>query len=221
MPVWKLPLPELPGAAPQQLELVLVPQGDYAIGSPEEEAGRDVYTRFGQKCAQVNVEAQRQVSLKAFALVRHPISQAQWQAVVRLPQVSAPISERPASYDAKGLWETQAQPGGLAVDSVSWQDGQEWLRQLNRWPEEQWPLLGGRGDAPQLALPSESQWEVACRAGAATPFHFGDTLDASWANFNANYTYCAVPQMRCGFFDGCLPVVLADDGIEAHGPSRG
>lgn len=35
----------------------------------------------------------------------------------------------------------------------------------------------------------EGQWEAACRAGAATPFHFGDVLDASWANFDGGYTY--------------------------------
>ncbi|MFN9624403.1 MAG: formylglycine-generating enzyme family protein, partial [Cyanobacteriota bacterium] len=41
----------------------------------------------------------------------------------------------------------------------------------------------------RLALPGEGQWEAACRAGASTPFHFGDTLDAAWANFNGTYTY--------------------------------
>jgi formylglycine-generating enzyme required for sulfatase activity len=40
-----------------------------------------------------------------------------------------------------------------------------------------------------FGLPSESQWEVACRAGASTPFHFGDTLDASWANYDGGSTF--------------------------------
>ncbi|MFN9638102.1 MAG: formylglycine-generating enzyme family protein, partial [Synechococcaceae cyanobacterium] len=87
------------------------------------------------------------------------------------------------------LWERFAQPGGLPVESVSWNDCQEWLGRLNRWLLEQWSTLGGPGDAPQLALPGEGQWEWACRAGATTPFHFGDTLDATWANVDGNYTY--------------------------------
>ena len=187
--VWKLPLPDWPGEAPQQLELVVVEGKNYAIGSPETEEGRDVYLRFRQKCEGVNVEVQRTVNLKAFALVRHPLTQAQWRAVAALPRLERDISPSPGTYEAKGLWESYAQPGGLAVDSVSWDDCQEWLQRLNLWLKEQWPELSGQGEAPQLALPSESQWEAACRAGASTPFHFGATLDASWANYQGGYTY--------------------------------
>jgi len=68
---------------------------------------------------------------------------------------------------------------------VSWNQGREWLGRLNRWLREQWRELGGNGEAPQLALPSENQWEGACRPGARTPFHFGDTLDGSWARYDA------------------------------------
>jgi formylglycine-generating enzyme required for sulfatase activity len=188
-PVWKLPLPEWPGLEPQQLELVVVPADEYEIGSPEEEARRDVYTQFRQKCEGVNVEAQRTVNLKAFALVRHPLSQAQWRAVAELPRLERDLSLTPGTYEAKGLWESHAQPGGLAVDSVTWNECQEWLKRLNRWLSEQWLALGGQGDPPEFGLPSESQWEVACRAGCGTPFHFGDTLDMSWANYRGDYTY--------------------------------
>jgi formylglycine-generating enzyme required for sulfatase activity len=189
--VWKLPLPEWPGEAAQQLELVVVPGDDYEIGSPEDEAGRDVYTQFRQKCEGVNVEAQRKVSLKAFALVRHPLSQAQWRAVAALPRQERDLSLTPGTYDAKGLWESHAQPGGLAVDSVTWNDCQEWLKRLNGWLSQQWLALGGQGEAPEFGLPSESQWEAACRAGSGMPFHFGDTLDVNWANYDGNYTYGA------------------------------
>ena len=182
--VWRLPLP-----GGEQLELVVVKGGEYRIGSPKEEVGRDLYPQFRQKCEGVNVEEQRTVNLKAFALVRHPLTQAQWRAVAALPSLERDISQAPGTYEAKGLWESYAEPGGLAVDSVSWNDCQEWLQRLNLWLKEQWPELGGQGEAPQLALPSESQWEAACRAGDSTPFHFGDTLDASWANYDGNYTY--------------------------------
>jgi formylglycine-generating enzyme required for sulfatase activity len=189
--VWRLPLPEWPGEAPQQLELVVVPGGLYEIGSPEEEAGRDVYTRFRQKCEGVEVEALRRVDVKNFALVRHPITQAQWRAVAALPRLVRDLSPTPGTYKPDGLWENHAQPGGLPVDSVSWNDCQEWLKRLNRWLSEQWLAMGGQGEAPVFGLPSESQWEAACRAGSGTPFHFGDTLDVSWANYDGNYTYGA------------------------------
>ncbi|MFN7740485.1 MAG: SUMF1/EgtB/PvdO family nonheme iron enzyme [Cyanobacteriota bacterium] len=188
-PVWRLPLPQWPGEASQQLELVVVPGGESRIGSPEEEAGRDVYTQFRQKCEGVNVEAERKLGLKAFALVRHPLSQAQWRAVAALPRLERDLSLSPGTYKPDGLWESHAQPGGLAVNSVSWHGCQEWLQRLNLWLKEQWSELGGEGDAPVFCLPSESQWEAACRAGTSTPFHFGDTLDVSWANYRGDYIY--------------------------------
>jgi formylglycine-generating enzyme required for sulfatase activity len=184
--VWKLPLP-----AGEQLELVVVEGGEYVIGSPQSEDDRELYTYIFQNCEGVDVEAQRRVEIKDFALARHPITQAQWRAVASLPQQELELNSTPSSYKPDDLWERFAQPGALPVDSVSWFDCQEWLRRLNLWLLEQWPQLGGQGVPPQLALPGEGQWEVACRAGASTAFHFGDTLDASWANFNGTGNYGA------------------------------
>ena len=183
-PVWQLPLP-----GGEQLELVVVEGREYPIGSPEEEEGRDVYSLFRRKCEGVNVEAERRVVLRDYALVRHPLTQAQWCAVAALPRLERDLNPTPGSHKPDDLWERFAQPGGLAVESMSWNDCQEWLQRLNRWLKEQWPEFGGEGDAPVFGLPSESQWEVACRAGASTPFHFGDTLDASWANYQGGSTY--------------------------------
>ncbi|HBH74701.1 MAG TPA: hypothetical protein DDY43_15040 [Synechococcales bacterium UBA10510] len=182
--VWKLPLP-----GGEQLELVVVPGGKYGIGSPEGETGRDWYANQRDGCKGVNVEAERSVRLERFALARHAITQAQWRAVAVLPQLERDLNPTPGSYKPDDLWERFAQPGALPVDSVSWFDCQEWLGRLNRWLLEQWSGLGGQGDPPQLALPGEGQWEAACLAGAGTPFHFGDTLDASWANFDGGYSY--------------------------------
>jgi formylglycine-generating enzyme required for sulfatase activity len=187
VPVWQLPLP-----AGEQLELVLVPAGEYTIGSPRVEAGRDVYNQFRQKCVGVDVEALRPVRLKQVALLRQPISQGQWRAVVEAVAAGErELEAAPGKASPESLWERHGQPGALAVDSVSWNDSQEWLRRLNRWLNENWRELGGSGEAPRLALPSESQWEVACRGDAKppTPFHFGATLDASWARYDASKTF--------------------------------
>jgi formylglycine-generating enzyme required for sulfatase activity len=135
------------------------------------------------------VEAERTVRLERFALVRHEITQTQWRAVAELPQVERELNPNPGSYKAEGLWESHAQPGSLPVNNVRWHDCQEWLIRVNHWLLAHWQELGKMGEAPQLTLPSESQWEVACRAGADTPFHFGDTLDTTWTNFNGGETY--------------------------------
>ena len=182
--VWKLPLP-----GGEQLELVLVPGGDYGIGSPQTEQGRDWYANQRDGCKDVNVEAKRTLRLEPFAMARHAITQAQWRAVAELPQVEKELKPTPGTYRPDGLWETHAQPGALPVDSVSWNDCQEWLQRLNRWLTSEWSFQGGKGEPPELALPGEGQWEAACRAGTATPFHFGDVLDAAWANSDGGYPY--------------------------------
>jgi formylglycine-generating enzyme required for sulfatase activity len=183
-PVWRLPLP-----AGEQLEMVLVPGGEVGIGSPETEAGRDWYANQRDGCKGVNVEAERTLRLEPFAIARHAITQAQWRAVAELPQVEKELNPTPGSYKPDGLWETHAQPGALPVDSISWNDCQEWLQRLNRWLTSEWTSQGGQGEPPLFSLPGEGQWEAACQIAASTPFHFGDTLDAAWANYNGGYTY--------------------------------
>jgi formylglycine-generating enzyme required for sulfatase activity len=63
------------------------------------------------------------------------------------------------------------------VEQVSWHDCQEFCEGL------------GRRTGQRVRLPTEAQWEYACRAGTATPFHFGETLSTDQANYNGWYTY--------------------------------
>jgi formylglycine-generating enzyme required for sulfatase activity len=195
VPVWRLPLPE-----GEQLELVMVPGGEHRIGSPADERDKEAVldwfaaNRDGCRDLQtrkpVDVEVERRVELAPFWLLRHPISQRQWQAVVKAVEaVERELEESPAGAKAESLWDLHGQPGGLAVNQVSWFDCQEWLRRLNRWLGAQWVDLDGVGEPPQLVLPGDGQWEAACRAGTATPFHFGDTLDARWARYDASYVF--------------------------------
>jgi formylglycine-generating enzyme required for sulfatase activity len=146
----------------------------------------------------------RKVRLTSYAMVRHSITQAQWRAVVEglATEQRGQLEASPHTFREGDSWERYAQPGALPVDSVSWNQCQQWLEALNRWLVGQWPEWaeqnpGLGSQAVQLALPSESQWEAACRAQEASsaderkspPFHFGATLDPSWARYNATYTY--------------------------------
>jgi formylglycine-generating enzyme required for sulfatase activity len=183
VPVWRLPLPE-----GEQLEMVLVPGGDYLIGSPEGEAGKPESYIWMPENKELDKEPQRQVRLAPLAMTRFPITQDQWAAVAELEPGLKPA---PGTYEAKGLWEAHCQPGCLPVDSVSWNDCQEWLARLNRWLAEQWRERGLAREVPELRLPGEGEWEAACRAESETPFHFGDMLDSGWAIYDHTERYGA------------------------------
>jgi len=189
VPVWQLPLP-----GGEQLELVMVPAGNYSIGSEATESGRDLYPQFRRNCDGVDVEMRRQVRLESYGRVRHPISQGQWQALVEeTAAVEGELEAAPGKAHPEGMWDRWGEPGAIAVDSVSWHNSQEWVARLNRLLVLQWAQLGGKDAPPQLSLPDESQWEVACQASPlgelGQPFHFGATLDASWVRYDASFTY--------------------------------
>ena len=179
--VWRLPLPQ-----GQHLEMVLVPGGEYMIGSPEGEAGKLECYSWTPESKELDKEPLRPVWLAPLAMARFPITQAQWAAVAGL---EPGLKTAPGSFKPDGLWELNVRPGSLPVDSVNWNDCKEWLVRLNRWLSGHWREQGLAGEAPELRLPGESEWETACRAGKSWPFHFGNTLDPSWVNYNHPYGY--------------------------------
>jgi formylglycine-generating enzyme required for sulfatase activity len=108
-----------------------------------------------------------QVKVVSFCLGKYPVTQAQWQAVAALPQVNRKLDSNPSRF--KGT--------DLPVEQVSWYDTLEFCARLSQ--------KTGR----EYRLPSEAEWEYACRAGTTTPFHFGETITPELANYNGNYTY--------------------------------
>ena len=70
----------------------------------------------------------------------------------------------------------------LPVEQVSWYEAVEFCDRLT-----------AQTDRP-YRLPSEAEWEYACRAGTTTPFHFGKTLTTEVANYDGNYTYTDGPE---------------------------
>jgi formylglycine-generating enzyme required for sulfatase activity len=68
------------------------------------------------------------------------------------------------------------------VEKVSWYDATKFCQKLSQ--------ITGK----KYSLPSESQWEYACRAGTTTPFYFGETITSELVNYYGNYTYANAPK---------------------------
>jgi formylglycine-generating enzyme required for sulfatase activity len=104
---------------------------------------------------------QHQVTIKAFCLGKYQVTQAQWKAVAAFPQVNKELKLDPSRF--KG--------DNRPVEQVSWEDAVEFCDRLSRHTKRQY------------RLPSEAEWEYACRAGTTTPFHFGETITTNLANY--------------------------------------
>ena len=135
-----------------QLDLMLIPEGTFVMGSPPEELGR--YD---------DESPQHEVSVPTFLMGRYPVTQAQWRAIATRKdlKVQADLKPDPASF--KG--------DDHPVEQVSWHDAVEFCERLSRLANHTY------------RLPTEAEWEYACRAGTKTPFHFGETITTDLANY--------------------------------------
>ncbi|WP_375328449.1 SAV_2336 N-terminal domain-related protein [Microcystis sp. BLCC-F210] len=123
---------------------------------------------LGEKYDLKSEKPQHLVSVSAFYLSQTLITRAQWRFVATLPREGKDLDPDPARFK-----ESDNNP----VECVSWYDAIEFCARLSRHTGKNY------------RLPSEAEWEYACRAGTTTPFHFGETITAELANYNSSEVY--------------------------------
>jgi formylglycine-generating enzyme required for sulfatase activity len=143
----------------------LIPAGSFLMGSSDDDvreafANARLYNKDAKLEWFTREQPQHQVTFaQPFYMGAHQVTQAQWKAM---------MGDNPSHF--KG--------DDLPVENVSWDDVQVFLIRLNR-----------RNDGWKYRLPSEAEWEYACRAGTTTPFSFGDTITPAQVNYNGNYPF--------------------------------
>ncbi|MEG3957914.1 SUMF1/EgtB/PvdO family nonheme iron enzyme [Microcoleus sp. herbarium2] len=131
-----------------------------------------------------NEKPQHSVTIKPFLIGKYPITQAQWKAVAAFGKVNRDIELEPSHF--KGA--------DRPVEQVSWYDAVEFCDRLSQ--------KTGR----EYRLPTEAEWEYACRAGTTTPFHFGETITPDVANYDCNYSYKSGPKAKGSYRKQTNPV---------------
>ena len=112
-------------------------------------------------------ETQHEVTLtKGFYLGVTEVTQGQWKTI---------MENNPSYFDTCG--------DDCPVENVSWDECQEFIEKLNQ-----------QEGSDKYRLPTEAEWEYACRAGTETPFYFGTCLSTDQANFDGNYPYTRCAQ---------------------------
>ena len=143
------------------LEMVAIPDGEFVMGSPADEP-----ERYDDE------SPQHSVTVPGFFMGRYPITQAQWRVVAALPRVVRELEPDPSNF--KGSVGEASRNENRPVEQVSWEDAVEFCDRLSRHTRREY------------RLPSEAEWEYACRAGTTTPFHFGEMITTEVANYNGS-----------------------------------
>ncbi|MDA8823820.1 SUMF1/EgtB/PvdO family nonheme iron enzyme, partial [Opitutales bacterium] len=140
------------------MDMIWVDAGTFTMGSPTTEPGRDAD------------ETEHNVSIsKGFYLGKYEVTQAQYEAV--MTGVSGDLNATPSSW---------ANNANRPVERVSYDDIQVFLTRLNAQQSTRIPT------GWSYVLPTESEWEYACRAGTTTVYSWGDDINSTLANYYAS-----------------------------------
>lgn len=141
------------------MKLARIPAGKFVMGSPKTEVERD------------REEMQHEVIItSSFHMGVYEVSQREYEKVMGKPR--------------KGAVFNSNRGGGPdhPMENVTWKGAADFCKTLSSQP-------GERQAGRKYRLPTEAEWEYACRAGTKTAFHFGNALSAKQANFNGKYPY--------------------------------
>ena len=148
-------------ALPDTIEMVKIPAGKFVMGSPKDELGRGAD------------EAQRTVTIsKPFYMAKFEIKQNQYIPMMR-PEYK-PIFRRQGpggrtlpELHQHGAWQSDAVPGSQVMDAVQWIHAVEFCQKLS----ERENAAGRLPKGYEYRLPTEAEWEYACRAGTTSAFN--------------------------------------------------
>ena len=159
------------------LDMMLIPSGSFQMGTPDQEIER-LCKEYDRDYFQ-RESPQHTVNISAFFMGRYPITQAQWRAIAATAKIDIDLELEPSyfkkPYQEQDRWTRP-------VERVNWEQAREFCKRLSR------------ETTGEYRLPSEAEWEYACRAGTTTPFYFGETITGKLANHNASNTYADEPK---------------------------
>ncbi|MCC6153042.1 MAG: formylglycine-generating enzyme family protein [Candidatus Hydrogenedentes bacterium] len=155
----------LPGGV--TMEFIPIPPGTFLMGSPENEPGRE--SKEGP---------QHQVTIAyPFWLGKYPVTQAQWRAVMGTSVMDQRNMTKAGVIDPYRTYDLAGEGPDLPMYYVSWIECQKFIQKVN--------ALG----VGAFRLPSEAEWEYACRAGTQTRYYCGDSdvklKDYAWLDTNS------------------------------------
>ena len=163
-------LPDVPGNQPKVLtnsidmKLVLIPKGKFMMGSPPDEKG----SKENERRHEVTIS-------RDYHLGIHEVTQAQYKKI---------MGKNPSHFQGDAVAERHPETNRVVkevdsvnhpVEQVSWSDAVEFCQRLSALPEEK---KAGR----VYRLPTEAEWEYACRAGSQMAYSFGSD-EKSLVNF--------------------------------------
>ena len=166
------------------LEMVEVPGGSFLMGTNKKDVAKEkkeIARYYKEGADWIDCELpQHEVRVPDFYIGKYPITQRQWRVIAENASLKVDRDLDPNPSHFKGKEDSDDRP----VEQVSWEDVKEFCARLTK--------KTGR----EYRLPTEAEWEYACRAGTTTPFAFGETITPEIVNYDGNSPYAKAKKGR-------------------------